>query len=78
VTPGDIDTTETVLIDLLKVGAVFYPPLAVALPIVTSFIQQQTANLKTGLANGTIVPDGQGGFVPITNSRYDPKTGEFL
>lgn len=25
-----------------------------------------------------IVPDGGGGFVPITNSQYDPRTGEFL
>lgn len=25
-----------------------------------------------------IIPDGRGGFVPITNSRYDPRTGEFL
>ena len=27
---------------------------------------------------GRIVPDGQGGWVPESNSRYDPKTGEFL
>ena len=27
---------------------------------------------------GKIVPDGQGGWVPESNSRYDPKTGEFL
>lgn len=77
-TVDDIEAAETVLIDLLKVGSAFYPPLAVATPIVTSVIQQQMAALKTGLANGTVVPDGQGGFVPVTNSRYDPKTGEFL
>jgi len=27
---------------------------------------------------GKIVPDGQGGWVPESNSRYDPKTGEFI
>lgn len=25
-----------------------------------------------------VVPDGRGGYVPSTNSRYDPKTGRFL
>ena len=25
-----------------------------------------------------VVPDGRGGMVPDTNSRYDSKTGEFL
>jgi len=25
-----------------------------------------------------IVPDGQGGWVPESNSRYNPQTGEFL
>lgn len=25
-----------------------------------------------------VVSDGAGGFVPVTNSRYDPKTGQFL
>lgn len=27
---------------------------------------------------GPIVPDGQGGWVPQSNSRYDPATGKFL
>ena len=27
---------------------------------------------------GPIVPDGHGGWVPQTNSRYDPRTGRFL
>jgi hypothetical protein len=25
-----------------------------------------------------VEPDGQGGFVPTTNSHYDPATGQFL
>lgn len=33
---------------------------------------------KTTAPAGRIVPDGQGGWVPESNSRYDPKTGEFL
>lgn len=30
------------------------------------------------LLGGDIVPDGQGGYVPADNSRYDPATGQFL
>lgn len=28
--------------------------------------------------NAQVVPDGRGGYVPSTNSRYDPITGNFL
>jgi hypothetical protein len=76
--PEDIDRMVAVMTDLLKVGSAFYPPLAVAAPILTSFIQNEASKLHVGLANGTIVPDGRGGFAPVTNSRFDPKTGEFL
>jgi hypothetical protein len=27
---------------------------------------------------GPVVPDGRGGYVPASNSRYNPKTGEFI
>ncbi len=74
----NIDVAVAVLLDLLKVGAKFYPPLAAAMPILSMFIKYQAYKIKGGLADGTIVPDGAGGWVPITNSRYDPKTGRFL
>jgi hypothetical protein len=76
--PEDIDRMVAVMTDLLKVGSVFYPPLAVAAPILTSFIHNEASKLHAGLANGTIVADGKGGFVPVTNSQYDPATGQFL
>jgi hypothetical protein len=33
---------------------------------------------KMTAPRGAIVPDGRGGFVPATNSRFDPATGGFL
>jgi hypothetical protein len=39
------------------------------LPFLCAFIPMQPAPL---------VPNGQGGWVPVTNSRYDPATGQFL
>ena len=74
----NIDKGAAVILDLLKVGAKLYPPLAAAIPILSMFIRLQAHKIKVGLADGTIVPDGAGGLVPITNSRYDPKTGQFL
>ena len=75
---AEIDTGAEVLLGLLKLGGSFYPPLGAAYPILNYVVTREVANLKTGLANGTIVPDGQGGFVPATNSHYDPVTGRFL
>lgn len=71
-TNDEIDQTAAVVIDLLKVGASFYPPLAIAAPILSSFVQHQAAQLKTGLAAGTILPDGKGGFVS-TAWATDPR-----
>jgi hypothetical protein len=34
--------------------------------------------INEGTAPARVVPDGVGGFVPDTNSHYDPKTGRFL
>lgn len=73
-----IDAVATLLNEALNVVSVFYPPIQPAVPIIQFFIKHEVAVLKTGLMDGSIVPDGQGGFVPITNSRYDPRTGEFL
>ena len=59
----DVDRMEAVMIDLLKVGATFYPPLALATPILTAIIKDYGVKLRVGLADGTVVSDGQGGFV---------------
>jgi hypothetical protein len=77
-TPEEIDAGVTVLIDALKVGVLLDPALAPAEPFIAMFLRYQAHTLKTGLASGAIVPDGHGGLVPITNSRFDPATGEFL
>jgi hypothetical protein len=71
-TNDEIDAAVAVLSDLLKVGATFYPPLAVASPAISMFIAFEASKLKIGIANGTIVPDGHGGLVPNTNSRVMP------
>lgn len=77
-TPDQIDQAAAAVSDLVKVGAVFYPPLAPFVPIIQGFIIYEARKLKSGIADGSIVPDGRGGFVPASNSHYDPKTGRFL
>jgi hypothetical protein len=77
-TPAQIDEVVVILQDVLKIGATAYPPLAVAAPLISAYIAYEATTIKTGLANGTLVPDGMGGIVPATNSRYDPATGKFL
>ena len=71
-TPAEIDATVTIITDLIKVGAAVYPPLAVASPLIMSFVQYEAANIKAGLAAGVIVPDGRGGFVS-TAWATDPR-----
>lgn len=75
---SQIDTGVEIVSDLIKAGSAFYPPLAAASPLLMAFVKFEASKWKAGLKAGTIVLDGHGGFVPSTNSRYDPKTGEFL
>lgn len=82
-TPEDLDRAEGVLIDLVRCGVKFAPPpyntmLSLVLPLIESFVRHQVAQVKTGIADGSIISDGRGGFVPNTNSRFNPKTGKFL
>jgi hypothetical protein len=83
-TSDEIDRLEAILIDALRLGAKLAPPplnvlLPITLPVLEYFVRHRIiAPMKIGIANGTIVSDGHGGFVPATNSRYDPKTGEFI
>jgi hypothetical protein len=64
-TNEEIDMAAAVLLDALKVGATLYPPLALAMPIISAAITYGFANLKAGLADGSIlaVDGGRGGFV---------------
>lgn len=53
--------------------------LKLALPFVQRFIHEKVVGaIREGLKTGAVVPDGRGGYVPSTNSRYDPKTGLFI
>lgn len=74
----NIDRIVAILQDGLKLAVYFYPPMAFASPLISAWIAHEGHRIKTGIADGTIVPDGAGGFVPSTNSKYDPKTGAFL
>jgi hypothetical protein len=77
-TNDEIDTAGAALIDLLLIGARLYPPLEPAIPTLCKIIVYETHALKLGIANGSIIPDGCGGFIPAhSQSYYDPKTGEF-
>jgi hypothetical protein len=60
---ANIDMAVATILDLLKIGATFYPPLGVAAPAISMFINFEAHKLKSGLANGSVLPDGQGGFV---------------
>jgi hypothetical protein len=72
VTSDEIDMAEAAILDLLKIGSAVYPQLAAAAPVISMFIRLETHKIKIGLADGTIVSDGHGGLVPITNSRIMP------
>jgi hypothetical protein len=77
---ADGQNRESVEGVLMAVGA-FYPPalaLAAAAPMVQKLAALGLRAIESGLMDGSIIPDGKGGFVPSTNSRYDPATGEFL
>jgi len=73
-----IDGAVAVINELLKLGALFYGPLGFAYPFIMKVVSGEAEKLKDGLAGGTIIPDGHGGFVPGSNSRYDAKTGQFV
>lgn len=66
------------MLDLITIGEQFYRPLALVSPFLRAFVKWQAHKIKVGVRDGTILPDGHGGFVPASNSRYDPKTGQFL
>ena len=58
---------------LLSMAGGFLPQAAVAKEILDGLVA-----LNRATAPVAVQTDGQGGWVPTTNSRYDPKTGAFL
>ena len=74
----NIDIGLAAILGFLAFISIFSPKLKAAMPFIRMFLTYQAHKLQGGLADGTLVPDGRGGIVPITNSRYDPKTGRFL
>lgn len=46
--------------------------------VVHNGLQLLVTHVASGVAAGATVSDGAGGFVPTSNSKYDPKTGAFL
>jgi hypothetical protein len=71
---GKYDDEVKVTEEILNKIGVLFPPVAQAEKALEIFLW---INRVTAPA-GRIVPDGRGGYVPETNSRYDPETGEFL
>lgn len=81
--PEDLDRVENILLDLTRAGVRFAPPpynimLGMALPFLESYVRHQISVVRTGVADGSIISDGRGGWIPASNSRYDPETGRFL
>ena len=75
---GTIDEVVLIISKALKVAAMAYPPIAPAIPVLNAVIALEARKLKGGLADGSIVPDSQGGFIPAHGqSIFDPKTGRF-
>lgn len=74
----EIDAGVDALIGVLKFASLFSAKLRLSLPVISIWLRYQAHKLKTGIASGAIVPDGAGGFVPASNSRFDPKTGKFI
>jgi hypothetical protein len=62
-TNAEIDMAEAAILDILKAGAVLYPPLAGAVPGISALVQLGMQLVKAGLADGSLIPDGQGGIV---------------
>ena len=70
---GKYDADIAAIDQALSMASGFIPQVAIVKEILDGLVElnKQTAPLA-------VQSDGQGGFVPTTNSHYDPKTGEFL
>ena len=77
-TPEEIDRAAQAIIDVIDAAAKIWPQLRLARPLIVAFIRYEAYKLKRGIEDGTVVPDGAGGWVPASNSRYNPRTGRFI
>ena len=62
-TSAEIDIAEEGALALLKIGAVLNPEVALAAPGIAVVIRFGFHAFRSGIAAGTIIPDGAGGFV---------------
>jgi hypothetical protein len=62
---------------VLSVAAMIPGPIGVA-ALVAKKALDGFIELNRLTAPAHVVPDGRGGWVPADNSRFDPKTGEFI
>ncbi len=70
---GKYDKDIAAIDQALSMASNFIPQAEIAKEILDGLVE-----LNKATAPDAVVPDGHGGFVPSTNSKYDPKTGEFL
>jgi hypothetical protein len=72
---AELEAGASLIDTFLKIGAVFIPALAV--PADALAVAEFLVPILLGVGS-TMVPDGQGGFVPSQGqSLYDPRTGIF-
>jgi hypothetical protein len=65
---------EVAIVDsMLSSLSATVPAAGIAKQVIDLFLK-----INEWTAPAHVVPDGVGGFVPDTNSHYDPKTGRFL
>lgn len=76
------DQIDALVKGIFDVLAAIYPPIGalkfLIIPLLRAAISSAATSIAKGIADGTIVPDGRGGFIPAHGqSKYDPATGEF-
>jgi hypothetical protein len=65
-TEAELEQSLSVVLAVLKFGAMFNPELAPAVTILTAvsqLVKAEGARLRSGLADGSVVSDGRGGYV---------------
>lgn len=74
----EIDRGVEIISSIISLGAGANPMVAAAAPLLNAYVKFEASRWKAMLEAGTIIPDGQGGFIPAHGqSIYDPKTGFF-
>lgn len=74
----EIDAGVDAVISILRLVSLFSPRLRRSLPLVSWILHREASKLKAGIADGSIIPDGQGGLIPAHGqSEVDPVTGFF-